>query len=138
MTKPSENTGNGPIPVLPTEPPDLGSGPIPVLPEDEEDVLMRRFFGPDGRRNRGGRPRKDGTRADTTPTWAEAGFSKRTAAKIRAVGNLTHEEHEAAVEKRRAEFLRGGHIIRTKGEPRRPLATKGVRVYRGRKSMRRV
>ena len=85
-----------------------GSGPIPVLPEDEEDVLMRRFFGPDGRRNRGGRPRKDGTRADTSPTWAEAGFSKRTAAKIRAVGNLTHEEYEAAVGKRRAEFIRGG------------------------------
>jgi hypothetical protein len=59
-------------------------------------------------RNRGGRPRRDGSRADTRPTYADAGFSKREAARMRALARLTDEEFEAALAARRAEWNRTG------------------------------
>ena len=67
-----------------------GNGRNPVSEEDAFAALAA------GRRNRGGRPRKDGSRADTSATLAEAGFSKRTAARMRAMARLTHEEFENA------------------------------------------
>lgn len=59
-------------------------------------------------RNRGGRPRKDGSRADTRTTLADAGLSKRDAARMRALGRLTHEEFEDALTAWRAEGVRTG------------------------------
>jgi hypothetical protein len=59
-------------------------------------------------RNRGGRPRKDGSRADTRPTLADAGFSKRVAARMRALARLTDDEFEAAMAAWRAEWERTG------------------------------
>jgi hypothetical protein len=59
-------------------------------------------------RNSGGRPRKDGSRADTRPTLAEAGFSKRQMARMRALARLTGEEFEAAIAAFRAEWDRTG------------------------------
>ena len=74
---------------LPSE--NTGYGPDPVLPG----------------LNRGGRPRKDGTHADTAMTWREAGFSKRDAAQMRRLGALTDDEFEAAIVKWRAAFRSG-------------------------------
>jgi hypothetical protein len=58
--------------------------------------------------NRGGRPRKDGLSADACPRWAEAGFSKRDAARVRALSRLTDEEFEDAMTAFRAEWKRTG------------------------------
>ena len=58
--------------------------------------------------NSGGRPRKDGSRADTRPTLAEAGFGKREAARMRTLAQLTDEEFEAAATAWRAEWDRTG------------------------------
>jgi hypothetical protein len=39
-------------------------------------------------KNRGGRPRKDGTRADNSTTYKEMGFSKRQAARTRFLASF--------------------------------------------------
>lgn len=49
--------------------------------------------------NRGGRPRKDGTRGDNSMTLREAGFSKRDAARARRMARLSDEEFEVALAK---------------------------------------
>jgi hypothetical protein len=75
-------------------------------PVSEPDIagMFRAGLG----RNGGGRPRKDGSRADTCPTLADAGFSKRVAARMRALAELTDDEFEAALEAKRAEWDRTG------------------------------
>jgi hypothetical protein len=56
------------------------------------DLVMARSLLHGG--NRGGRPRKDGSRADTRPTLADAGVSKRDGARMRAFARLTDAEFE--------------------------------------------
>jgi hypothetical protein len=78
-----------------------GNGRNPVI---DPDVAAALFAGS----NRGGRPRKDGSRADTCITLTDAGFSKRDAARMRALGRLTDEEFEASLAAWRAEWDRTG------------------------------
>jgi hypothetical protein len=80
-----------------------GSGRDPVSEPDIAGVF-RTGLG----RNRGGRPRKDGSRADTRPSLSDAGFSKRVAARMRALAELTDEEFEAATVAWRAAWDRTG------------------------------
>ena len=82
---------------------ETGFRPDPVF---EPDIagMFRAGLG----RNSGGRPRKDGSRADTRPTLADAGFSKRDAARMRAFAELTDDEFEAAMAAWRAEWDRTG------------------------------
>jgi len=80
---------------------ETGNGRNPVFEPDIAAALLQG-------RNRGGRPRKDGSRADTRMTLAEAGLSKRTAARMRALARLEDEEFEAAIAAWRAEWERTG------------------------------
>jgi hypothetical protein len=80
-----------------------GNGRNPV---SEPDIAA--MFGAGLGRNRGGRPRKDGSGTDTRPTMAEAGFTKRDAARVRALGRLSDEEFEDAMTAFRAEWDRTG------------------------------
>jgi hypothetical protein len=48
-------------------------------------------------KNRGGRPRKDGTRADNAKTYAEIGISKRLAAEARLYASYPEDVFEAAL-----------------------------------------
>lgn len=50
--------------------------------------------------NRGGRPRKDGTRADNSVTLKELGLSKRMAADARLYASVPEDVFEAALAKR--------------------------------------
>jgi hypothetical protein len=52
-----------------------------------------------GRLNRGGRPRKDGTRPDNAKTLADLGISKRMAALARLYASIPDDEFEAAIDK---------------------------------------
>jgi hypothetical protein len=56
-------------------------------------------------KNRGGRPRKDGTRADTSTTFKEMGFSKRDVARMRLLASYSNEEFEAALATRHADIM---------------------------------
>jgi hypothetical protein len=78
-----------------------GTGRDPVIDPDVAVQLLRG-------RNRGGRPRKDGSHADTRATLADAGISKRTAARMRAFARLTDEEFEASLTAWSAEWERIG------------------------------
>ena len=90
------------------------SPPLPVTgetgfrpdPVSEPDIagMFRAGLG----HNVGGRPRKDGSKADARPTLADAGFSKRVAARMRALAELTDDEFEAAMAAWHAEWNRIG------------------------------
>ena len=58
--------------------------------------------------NVGGRPRKDGSRADARPTLADAGWSKRDVARMRLLAELTDDEFDAALARFDAEWIRTG------------------------------
>ena len=78
-----------------------GNGRNPVIDPEVAAALLKGS-------NRGGRPRKDGSRADTRPTLGEVGVSKRDAARMRLLGRLPDEEFEAAIVAWRAEWDRTG------------------------------
>ncbi len=82
---------------------ETGNGRNPVS-EPDISWVFRAGLG----RNGGGRPRKDGSRADTRPTLADAGFSKSVAARMRALAELTDDEFEAAMAALNAEWNRTG------------------------------
>jgi hypothetical protein len=48
-------------------------------------------------KNRGGRPRRDGTRADDRTTYKDLGISKRDAARLRLYASVSDDEFEAAL-----------------------------------------
>jgi hypothetical protein len=81
---------------------ETGFRPDPISEPDIAGMFSAGF------RNSGGRPRKDGSRADARPTLADAGFSKRVAARMRALADLTDDEFDAALARFDAEWIRTG------------------------------
>ena len=57
--------------------------------------------------NRGGRPRKDGTKTDPSLTYKDLSISKREAARMRRLGKLSDDEFEAMLDMWRAYFMSG-------------------------------
>jgi hypothetical protein len=66
--------------------------------------------GPGIIKNRGGRPRNDGTRADNAKTLAELGISKRMAALARLYASIPDDEFETAMDRREADIDKGGRV----------------------------
>jgi hypothetical protein len=66
--------------------------------------------GPGFIKNRGGRPRKDGTRADNSTTLAQLGVDKRTAALARLYASVPEDEFEAAIDRRNEIISKGGRV----------------------------
>jgi hypothetical protein len=60
--------------------------------------------------NRGGRPRKDGTRANKALTCKELGLSKRFMTDARLYASVSDEVFEAALDKRREAELAGKRV----------------------------
>lgn len=54
------------------------------------------------------RPRKDGTRTDTSPTLKDLGISKREATRMRRLASLSADEFEAALAQWRTNNREGG------------------------------
>ena len=116
-----------------------GSGRNPV---SEPDIagMFRAGLG----RNRGGRPRKDGSRADARPTLADAGVGKRLAARMRALAELTDEEWEAALARFDAEWIRTGRkpaferFINKRGDNTRLERTTSANMARIASTLRRI
>lgn len=77
--------------------------PVPGF-EDLIDDLRKRGF------NRGGRPRKDGTRADDRTTLKDLGIGKREAARMRLFARVSHDVFEAALATKREAICNGKHV----------------------------
>jgi len=89
-----------------------GVPPGPSFTFDAHDHLIK---------NRGGRPRKDGTRADNSTTLKEMGISKRDAARMRFYASFPEDVFEAALKK---------HIDAMKAHKRVPSMTSLLKEYR--------
>jgi hypothetical protein len=63
-------------------------------------------------KNRGGRPRKDGTRPDSAKTYAEYGISKRMAAECRLYASYPEDVFKAALKQHLDAKYRDGRVNR--------------------------
>jgi hypothetical protein len=86
-----------------------GSGSVTSTNKDKNRVPPRPSFSAGGK-NRGGRPRKDGTRADNSATLAELGINKRVADDARLYASVPDDVFEAALDRRQEIALKGGRV----------------------------